>query len=58
MNLKKKKDLAKAKTAVIPEKDIRALDPEDLEKVSGGSDFENVPVTDEHPYDPNDKDRY
>lgn len=37
---------------------IRELDDDDLDKVAGGGEFDDVPPVIEHPYDPNDDPRY
>ena len=37
---------------------IQELDIEDLDRVTGAGEFDEVPPVDEHPYDPNDGPRY
>ena len=37
---------------------IQDLDDDELDKVAGGGEFDDVPPVDEHPYDPKDDPRY
>ena len=37
---------------------IQELDDDELDKVAGGGEFDDVPPVIEHPYDPNDEERY
>ena len=37
---------------------IQELDYDELNKVAGGGEIDDVPTVDEHPYDPEDKERY
>ena len=37
---------------------IQELDDDELDKVAGGGEFDDVPPVDEHPYDPKEKKRY
>lgn len=37
---------------------IQELDDDELDKVAGGGEFDDVPPVDEHPYDSKEKKRY
>ena len=37
---------------------IQELDDDDLDKIAGGGEFDDVPPVQEHPYDPSDGPRY
>ena len=37
---------------------IQELDDDELDKVAGGGEYDDVPPVDEHPYDPKDDPRY